>query len=152
MFGTFRDKLKETGTTYKGGVEENVDAKTAAIHDAKASLKGLPDAGFAIYMTINFSIWVLVWFAIRKQHDVHEWNPHYLAFLTSVGPLIIAQVMANLTDHGKRNMFYPFHKDGWKNLSIHLIISALVCIVPVYVMVHMLLTNPGESFYFWLRG
>ena len=27
MFGTFRDKLKETGTSYKGGSEEKVDAK-----------------------------------------------------------------------------------------------------------------------------
>lgn len=27
MFGTFRDKMKETGTSYKGGSEEKVDAK-----------------------------------------------------------------------------------------------------------------------------
>ena len=27
MFGTFRDKLKETGTSYRGGSEEKVDAK-----------------------------------------------------------------------------------------------------------------------------
>ena len=40
IFGTFRDKLKETGTSYRGGSEEKVDDKTAAIHDAKASLSG----------------------------------------------------------------------------------------------------------------
>ena len=40
IFGTFRDKLKETGTSYRGGSEEKVDDKTAAIHDAKASLAG----------------------------------------------------------------------------------------------------------------
>ena len=40
MFGTFRDKLKEKGTSYRGGSEEKVDEKTAAIHDAKASLAG----------------------------------------------------------------------------------------------------------------
>ena len=35
MFGTFRDKLKESGTSYRGGSEEKVDAKTVAIHDSK---------------------------------------------------------------------------------------------------------------------
>ena len=60
MFGTFRDKLKETGTSYKGGSEEKVDAKSAAIHDAKASLRGFPDAGFAIYIMINCAIWAMV--------------------------------------------------------------------------------------------
>ena len=41
MFGTFRDKLKEKGTSYRGGSEEKVDDKTAAIHDAKATLAGI---------------------------------------------------------------------------------------------------------------
>ena len=31
FFGTFRDKLKETGTTYQGGSEEKVDAKVKFI-------------------------------------------------------------------------------------------------------------------------
>ena len=65
---------------------------------------------------------------------------------------IIAQVMANITERGKRSIFYPFHKDGWKTLSMHIITSALVCIGPVYIIIHMLLSNPGDSFYFWLRG
>ena len=44
MFGTFRDKLKETGpSTYRGGSEEKVDTKTASAHDAKASLTTPPD-------------------------------------------------------------------------------------------------------------
>ena len=38
IFGTFRDKLKESGTSYKGGSEEKVDTKTTSIHDRKASL------------------------------------------------------------------------------------------------------------------
>ena len=50
MFGTFRDKLKETGTSYRGGSEEKVDAKTVAIHDSKSSLWGAPDLGFFIYI------------------------------------------------------------------------------------------------------
>ena len=97
-------------------------------------------------------IWILLWFSVQKQYGIEKWNPHYLAFLLSFGPVIIAQIMANLTENSKRSILYPFHKDGWKTLSTHLIISFLICIGPVYVIVHMLLTNPGESFYFWIRN
>ena len=152
IFGTFRDKLKETGTSYEGGSEDKVDVKQAAIHDSKASLASLPDLGFSIYMALNCGIWMLLWFAVQKQYGVHLWNPHYLAFLTSIGPVIIAQVMSNLTDSTKRSILYPFHKEGWKTMSIHLVLSAILSIAPVYIMIHMLLANPGESFYFWLRN
>jgi len=37
-------------------------------------------------------------------------------------------------------------------ISGHVLISSLVCIGPVYAMVHMLLSQPGESIYFWIRG
>lgn len=152
MFGTFRDKLKEKGTSYRGGSEEQVDEKTAAIHDSKASLADVPDPGFVIYICFNCLIWSLLWLAVEGQYGLDEWNPHYLAFLASAGPVIIAQTMANITETGKRSIFYPFHKDGWKTISAHVTISTLVCVGPVYGMVHMLLANPGESLYFWLRG
>jgi len=61
MFGTFRDKLKEHGTSYKGGSEEKVDAKAAAVHDSKEltihyffnSLKGLFCMTHVIFMPIE---------------------------------------------------------------------------------------------------
>ena len=149
---TFRNKLKETGISYKGGSEEKVDDRTAAIHDAKASITGLPEPSYAIYIILNCAIWALLWFALQKQYGVHEWNPHHFSFLASVGPVVIAQIMANITESSKRSIFYPFHKEGWKTISGHVIVSSLVCIGPVYVMVHMLLSNPGDSLYFWLRG
>ena len=97
------------------------------------------------------------------------------------------QVMDNMTDKSKRSIIYPFHKEGWKTMSGHLIISWLVgftpqtlqtltapqspsqefvfqhftsliywpsqvTVVPVYAVVHMLLAQPGQSLYFWLRG
>ena len=34
--------------------------------------------------------------------------------------------MDNLTDKSKRSMIYPFHREGWKTMSGHLIISWLV--------------------------
>ena len=107
---------------------------------------------FAIYMTLNCAIWILIWFSLQKQYGIHEWNPHYLAFLSSVGPIIIAQVMANVTESTKRSILYPFHKEGWREMSFHLVISSLVSIVPVYVMIHMLLSNPGDAFYYWIRN
>ena len=76
------------------------------------TLLGLPDIGFAIYIGLNCAIWSLLWFALQKEYGLDEINPHYLAFLASFGPLIIAQVMANITESSKskRSIFYPFHK------------------------------------------
>ena len=59
--------MKESGTSYRGASEEKVDAKSAAIHDAKASLNGLPDLGFVIYAIINCFIWILLGQAIIQQ-------------------------------------------------------------------------------------
>ena len=39
---------------------------------------------------------------------------------------MMVQVMDNLTDKSKRSIIYPFHKEGWKTMSGHLIISWLV--------------------------
>ena len=103
-------------------------------------------------MLLNCTIWTLLWFSVQKQYGLDQWSPHYLAFLTSFGPLIIAQIMANITETSKRSILYPFHKEGWKEMSFHMIISSLVSIWPVYVMVHMLLAEPGNSFYFWIRN
>ena len=150
MFGTFRDKLRETGTTYKGAAEEKIDQKSVEIHDKKATLNGVPEPGFVIYLALNCFIWLLLWYAVQHQHGIEKWNPHCLAFLTSTGPIIIAQVMANLTERGNRSIFYPFHKDGWKAMSMHLVVSSLVCIFPVYAMVHLLLSEPGNSIIYWL--
>ena len=94
MFGTFRDKLKETGpSTYRGGSEEKVDNKTASAHDGKASLTTPPEAGFIVYMAINCMVWAILWLAVRKQNDLHTINPHYLALLVSAGPVVLAQVL-----------------------------------------------------------
>ena len=152
MFGTFRDKLKESGTSYQGGAEEKLDAKTVAIHDTKASLLGLPDPGFAAYLALTCCAWPLVWWALTSQHSVHLWSPHTLALLASGGPVLLAQAMANLTEAGRRPLLYPFHKEGWRASSGHLVISVLVTVAPVYVLVHMLLSQPGQGAYFWLRG
>jgi len=74
-----------------------------------------------------------------------------MAMTLSAGPVILAQTMANITDKNKsRSIFYPFHKDGWKAISGHLIISAVACVLPVFILVHMALSDPGQSAYFFL--
>ena len=130
-----------------------MDKRSASVHDAKASLLTPPDQGFAIYMVLNLCIWIGLWFAVTKHHGLDNLSPHHMAFLVSVGPLILAQVicnlsykssthctnhgitqminygaqvMDNLTDKSKRSMIYPFHKEGWKTMSGHLIISWMV--------------------------
>ena len=121
MFGTFRDKLAEDGTSYRGGSEEKVDnalltrslisnlnqvdKRSASAHDAKASLLTPPDPGFAIYMVLNLCVWIGLWFAVTRQHGLDNLSPHHMAFLVSVGPLILAQVIFNpfnpLINHDK---------------------------------------------------
>ena len=53
IFGTFRDKLKESGTSYKGGSEEKVDVKTTSIHDRKASLSSKKNVGIFVCLYTN---------------------------------------------------------------------------------------------------
>ena len=112
MFGTFRDKLKESGTSYRGGSEEKVDAKTVAIHDSKSSLSGLPDLGFVIYISLNCLAWTLLGLKITDSSllDLHKISPALMAVIIGAGPVILAQTMTNMTDKTKRSIFYPFHK------------------------------------------
>ena len=43
-------------------------------------------------------------------------------------------------------------QDGWRVMSSHLVISALVTLLPVYILVHMVLAQPGEAAYFYIWG
>jgi len=152
MFGTFRDKLKENGTSYKGGSEEKVDAKAAAVHDSKATLAGLPDPGFAIYIGINCLVWALLWSKVVGSDlmKLDMISPNMISLMVSMGPIVLAQLMANMTDRTKRSIFYPFHKDGWKAISSHLFISFVACVIPVYIFTHMLVSKPGDAAYFYV--
>ena len=42
--------------------------------------------------------------------DLAAVTPAMLGLLTSAGPVLLAQLMANITDKTKRSIFYPFHK------------------------------------------
>ena len=152
IFGTFRDKLKDSGTSYRGGSEEQVDAKTVAVKDGKATL-GLPQLDSALYLLLNCGVWALVWQAATQQLAADGWSPHYLALLASLGPLLLAQAMANLTDSGQhRSLLYPFHREGWGAASGHMAAALALCVGPVYGLVHMLLSQPGQGLAYWVRA
>ena len=42
-------------------------------------------------MAINCAFWSLIWFGVTEQYGVHHWSPHWVAFLVSFGPVIVAQ-------------------------------------------------------------
>ena len=86
-----------------------VDEKSARVHDTKASLVGLPDASFVIYLGLNCIVWALVWNgAATKQPFL---NPHVLAVLASVGPVGLAQLMVSAQD-APRPTLYPFQRQA----------------------------------------
>ena len=127
-----------------------VDEKSARVHDTKASLVGLPDASFVIYLGLNCIVWALIWNgAATKQPFL---NPHVLAVLASVGPVGLAQLMVSSQDPRRPilypfqrqaheptskqgNLEYSFHRDSVGRAALHLLLPLLLCIGPVYALV-----------------
>ena len=52
--------------------------------------------------------------------DLAAVTPAMLGLLTSAGPVLLAQLMANITDKTKRSIFYPFHKASVVELATNL--------------------------------
>ena len=62
----------------------------------QASLAGLPDFGFVLYIGLNCLVWlVVVRAAMRGGDDDLGLGPVGLALLTSLGPVLLAQVTAS---------------------------------------------------------
>lgn len=152
-FGTFRDKLteKKGASSYKGGAD-HVSIKQAAAHDAKATLAGLPSFEFSFFMAANCAVWMALWFALRHEHGVDQWNPHALAFAVAFGPILLGQLMTSMTERVKKPLLYPFHKDSSVVALGHVLMSTLLTAVPTYLTVHMALSPPGASAYCMVYG
>ena len=69
-----------------------------------------------------------------------------MALLISVGPIAIAQAMTMLTEASRkpRPVLYPFHKDKVIHTMFHLSVSILVCVAPVFLLVHTMLAAQGK--------
>ena len=103
-----------------------VDEKSARIHDTKATLLGLPDPSFVIYLALNCLVWVLIWKSTKEP--LPYLNPHFLAALASVGPVALAQLMV-WTQDPRRPILYPFQRQA--RLQGKLITNALVLGIPL---------------------
>ena len=150
--GVDRSELRFRLRFYRGASEEKVDARTVAVHDSKSSLAGAPDLGFLLYLGLTCLTWALLWLRLTNSRLVAglDWvSPACLAFSISAGPLLLAQVMANLTNTGsKRSVFYPFHPVRPPPRPP----ASGLCVLPVYSLVYTVLSLPGQGTYFTLRA
>lgn len=169
-FGTFRDSLAVKSETYKGEhvetKEVKLDAQSAALADAKATLVGLPKWDEAVYNVVCYmALPVLIGLAALKQHGAHLLsvrgiltNAQLLALAMSVGPMLVGMILLAVTtrqpfSNPRATFLYPFHKEKLLGtFGLNATISFLVTCVPVYHLVHMLLSEPGSAVYFTLYG
>jgi len=158
-FGTFRESLDyKNSKLYKGqhDGDAQLDAKSAAIADAKATLMGPPDLDQALFNLVCIGVFPgLVACSVLKVGP--QLNPHLLAFLVSCGPVLVGALLllASAPRYtGFKKMFlYPFHKDALLgSFGFNCTVGMLLSVLPVYHMVTMLLLPPGQSVYCQLYG
>uniref|UniRef100_A0A7S1RL96 Fatty acid hydroxylase domain-containing protein n=1 Tax=Alexandrium catenella TaxID=2925 RepID=A0A7S1RL96_ALECA len=166
-FGTFRDSLDVKSQTYRGEHVESKDVKldlaSAAQADAKATLAGVPRWDEAAYNLLSYVICPLLVASsvLSLVREVPHWllaDPHALAFIMSVGPLVIGAVLLALSSRRpfatpRITFLYPFHKEKWLGaFGLNVVISLSVTVLPVYHLVHMLVSEPGNGIYYTLYG
>ena len=91
-------------------------------------------SGLLLQNSMEWRIWVLTtWhsWSVLDLSSLLRWNKICQFNENRIKHKItkhknVTQVMDNLTDKSKRSMIYPFHKEGWKTMSGHLVISWLV--------------------------
>lgn len=88
MFGTFRDKLKETGTSYKGGSEEKVDAKGQLIN-----FSAILDSWILVLDCCNPWLQGKPYWSARSRVCNLYWTQHHLMVLFSTGICLGALVI-----------------------------------------------------------
>eukprot|EP00930_Biecheleria_cincta_P042374 TRINITY_DN2914_c0_g1_i2.p1 TRINITY_DN2914_c0_g1~~TRINITY_DN2914_c0_g1_i2.p1 ORF type:complete len:504 (+),score=62.29 TRINITY_DN2914_c0_g1_i2:53-1564(+) len=159
-FGTFRESLEPASKTYKGehveSKEVKLDAKSASLADAKATLWGLPKWDEACYNVVTYLVFpALVWKAVSTSAS--EYACH-LGALMSIGPLLVGMALLAVTSrqpfaNPRMTFLYPFHIERlFGAFGVNVGISLLVTVLPVYHLVHYLVSEPGQGVYFKLYG
>mmetsp|Transcript_40049 Transcript_40049/g.58519 ORF Transcript_40049/g.58519 Transcript_40049/m.58519 type:complete len:497 (-) Transcript_40049:293-1783(-) len=165
IFGTFRDKLsdKSDTTTYQGDAD-GVGDVTARKLDGKASLLGLPDWDQFVYnllfCVMTPAIYVMALIGPSSSSSAAPFNnPSGVAFLVVIAP-IIGGILLGLVkswvkrkkrrESLKRLLSYPFHKDAFSNLGMHIVIGVMIGVLPAYHLFHMSLSEVGKGAYFQL--
>eukprot|EP00931_Biecheleriopsis_adriatica_P004800 TRINITY_DN106418_c0_g1_i1.p1 TRINITY_DN106418_c0_g1~~TRINITY_DN106418_c0_g1_i1.p1 ORF type:complete len:495 (-),score=60.02 TRINITY_DN106418_c0_g1_i1:74-1558(-) len=153
-FGTFRESLDVRSKTYKGthveSADVKMDSKSAAQADAKATLLGMPKWDEAVYNLVTYVMFPLIIWNARS-------TPTYassLALLMSLGPSVVGMLLLALTSrrafaNPRLTFLYPFHKERLLGaFGINVLISLIVTVMPVYHLVHYLVSEPGQGVYF----
>ena len=117
-----RSKVSQKSPKSRSKVSQKSPKSRSKVHDAKASLLGLPDASFVVYLALNGIVWLVIWQSATGNSPPHHLlNPHLLAFLASAGPVVLAQLMVwTLDPH--RPILYPFQRQAL-NIAIAHILS-----------------------------
>lgn len=166
-FGTFRESLEVRSQTYRGQHVESADVRldpaSAARADAKATLAGAPRWDEALYNCLTYLACPLLLgraLAARgpgRQPGPLE-GPRLLAAAAALGPLLLGAALLAATQRGalaspRLALLYPFHGERWLGaFGLSVAVSLAVTALPVYHLVHMVLSEPGHGIYHTLYG
>jgi sterol desaturase/sphingolipid hydroxylase (fatty acid hydroxylase superfamily) len=168
-FGTFRDSLDlKSSTSYKGehvaSAENKMDAASAGQADAKSTLMGMPSWDQLTFNLVTYVACPLLVFSaagigpFSKEMLGPLCNPYLVALLMSVGPSIMGMILIAVTSRRPfarpaYTFLYPFHKEKWFGaFGINVLLSLCLTVLPVYQMVYMFVSEPGQGVYFSLWG
>jgi len=85
-------------------------------------------------------------------------NPYAVALAMGTGPAIVGIILLAATSrqpfaNPALTFLYPFHKEKWLGaFGLNVLMSLSVTVLPVYHMVHMFVSEPGQGVYFQLWG
>ena len=159
-FGTFKDRIEpKRASDAKQIATEHV----AVVTDAKATLFGLPDASYVVYLLLAIvAPWSVLCRALLDQaanNALSDLGPHTVALLVGVWPVLAAILLQTITELKKvlagprQALTAPFHKEAVAGaLGMHLIVATAFTMVPAYHAVHTCLAAPGASAFCVLRG
>ena len=146
-FGTFKDKI-----------EVKLVSSGMRSFDAKADLFRAPQASFLIYALLAviapLTALVHVLAHPRKLASFAAGRlsgAQVIALWCSVGPVVVGCVLMALTDsqvrrQPRRTFTAPFHKEGvLGGMGLHLLVGAAFTVMPVYHLIHMVLSERGYA-------
>mmetsp|Transcript_136442 Transcript_136442/g.423947 ORF Transcript_136442/g.423947 Transcript_136442/m.423947 type:complete len:80 (-) Transcript_136442:128-367(-) len=78
--------------------------------------------------------------------------------MMAVGPLLVGAALLAVTSRRpfgspRLTFLYPFHKERWLGaFGLNVAVSLSVTVLPVYHLVHMVASKPGDGIYYTLYG
>jgi len=151
IFGTFRDKIILSESSYKGHADI-VTEDDAKVLDVKANLFGIPSKESIIYYSLLIPLYYFLVSEITCMSEKKRTTA--ISLLGSSGPVLIGILISIFSSQKdlRRTLLYPFHKEKIMGaFGINLFFSLLVTVVPVFHTIQMICSNPGEGIYFFFN-